>query len=72
MNPTADPARPALGIGEYSVIRNAIVDRDTRIGRGVKLINERGLDAYADDYITVRDGIIVVPRQGIIPDGYTF
>lgn len=70
--PSTDPNRPALGIGEYSVIRNAIIDRDSRIGKGVKLINERGLDSWSDDYITVRDGIIVVPRLGIIPDGYTF
>jgi glucose-1-phosphate adenylyltransferase len=69
---SGDPRRPALGAGEYSVIRNAIIDRDSRIGRGVKLINERGLDSYSDDYITVRDGIIVVPRLGIVPDGYTF
>ncbi len=61
-----------FGIGEYSVIRNAIIDRDTRIGRGVRLVNERNLQDYQDDYITVRDGIIVVASQGVVPDGYTF
>ena len=44
----------------------------TRIGRHVRLVNERQLQDYEDDYITVRDGIIVVPRQGFVPDGYTF
>lgn len=61
-----------FGIGEYSVIRNAIIDRDTRIGRGVRLVNERNLQDYHDDYITVRDGIIVVASLGVVPDGYTF
>lgn len=68
----ADGDTPPLGIGEFSVIRNAIIDRDARIGRGVKLLNDKQLDTYADEYITVRDGIIVVPRKGVVPDGYAF
>ena len=70
-----DPQRTQqipLGIGEFSILRNAIVDRDARIGRGVRLLNERNLQDYQDDYIRVRDGIIVVPRRGTVPDGYTF
>lgn len=69
--PSPERAIP-LGVGEYSVIRNAIIDRDTRIGRHVRLVNERQLQDYEDEFITVRDGIIVVPRQGLVPDGYTF
>jgi len=69
---TAERAPIPLGVGEYSVIRNAIIDRDTRIGRHVRLVNERQLQDYEDEFITVRDGIIVVPRQGSVPDGYTF
>jgi len=70
--PPEGGANIPLGVGEYSVVRNAIIDRDTRIGRHVRLVNERQIQDYQDDYITVRDGIIVVPRQGIVPDGYTF
>lgn len=72
---TARHRRPGdipLGVGAYSVIRNAIIDRDTRIGKHVRLVNEHQVQDYQDDYITVRDGIIVVPRQGSVPDGYTF
>jgi glucose-1-phosphate adenylyltransferase len=61
-----------FGVGEYSVIRNAIIDRDSRIGRGVRLVNERNVQEFQDAHITVRDGIIVVPRHGVVPDGYTF
>ncbi len=61
-----------LGIGEGSVLRNVIIDRDARIGRGVKLVNERGIADFEDDHIVVRDGVIVVGRQAVVPDGYTF
>lgn len=61
-----------LGIGDGSVLRDVIVDRDVRIGERVQLINERGVDTYQDDYIHVRDGIIVVPSRTTIPDGYRF
>jgi glucose-1-phosphate adenylyltransferase len=61
-----------LGIGEFSVIRNAVIDRDTRIGRGVKLLNEKNLQTYEDEYISVVDGLIIVRRKGTVPDGYSF
>lgn len=64
--------RVPLGIGEFSILRHAIVDRDARVGRGVKLLNERNLQEYRDDYIQVRDGVIIVPRLGCVPDGYSF
>ena len=70
-SPSRKEAIP-FGVGEYSVIRNAIIDRDSRIGRGVRLVNERNVQEYQDNHITVRDGIIVVPRHGVVPDGYTF
>ena len=61
-----------LGIGEGSTLRNCILDRDARIGRGVKLVNVAGVDEYEDDFITVRNGIIVVAARGTVPAGYTF
>jgi glucose-1-phosphate adenylyltransferase len=62
---------PRIGIGEGSVIRNAIIDKNARIGAGVRLVNERGTtDEVADDgswYI--RDRIVIIPKNGVIPDG---
>ncbi len=58
------------GIGPDCEIRNAIVDKDCAIGAGVKLINRNHLTEYEDDYVRIRDGIIVVPRHTRIPDGY--
>lgn len=65
-------ATPALGIGEGSVLDNVVIDRDARIGRQVRLVNERGVLEYEDEVITVRDGIMVVPSRGVVPDGYVF
>ena len=62
---------PHIGIGADSVIRRAIVDKNVRIGKGVKLLNQEGVD-HGDgpngSYF-IRDGIIIVPKGGIIPDG---
>src|SRR5262249_37609213 len=38
---------PDLGVGAGSVIQRAILDKDCRVGRGVRIVNERGL-ANAD------------------------
>jgi len=64
-------SRPDLNIGDGSVIERAILDKDCRIGRGAMLVNrdnQQEADGPNDTYY-IRDGIIVVPRGGIIPDG---
>jgi glucose-1-phosphate adenylyltransferase len=63
--------RPDLNVGENTFIERAILDKDCRIGRGVKLVNESGkTDADGPNGMYyVRDGIIVVPRGAILPDG---
>jgi glucose-1-phosphate adenylyltransferase len=62
---------PRIGIGEGSVIRNAIVDKNARIGAGVRLVNERGATDAEDPEAGwfIRDGIIIVPKNGIVRDG---
>jgi len=63
---------PSLGIGKDCVIKRAILDRDARIGDGVILENRKGYDHYDGEYLYVRDGVIIVPRNGVIPEGYVF
>jgi glucose-1-phosphate adenylyltransferase len=64
-----DAGRPAVGIGAGSEVRNAIIDKNVRIGAGVKLINRNGAaEAAAENYVIV-NGIIVVPKDAVIPDG---
>jgi len=66
-----DKGTPHIGVGSNSVIRKAIIDKNVRIGRDVKLINKDGKDEFdADDgSYYIRDGIIIVPKNGVIPDG---
>ena len=62
------------GIGEKARIVRAIVDKDASIGAGVQLINRQKLLEYDDpnERFYVRDGIIVVPKQAVIPAGLEF
>jgi glucose-1-phosphate adenylyltransferase len=66
-----EAARPRVGIGEGTIIRRAIIDKNARIGAQVKLLNEAGaesLDAPDRSYY-IRDRIIIVPKNAVIPDG---
>jgi glucose-1-phosphate adenylyltransferase len=61
--------QPPVGIGEESVIENAIIDKNARVGRGVRIGNERGeRERDAGNYY-IRDGVVVVPKGAVIPDG---
>jgi glucose-1-phosphate adenylyltransferase len=60
---------PDFGIGDSSVVRRAIIDKDCRIGRGVRIVNAAAVqDAEAGLYV-IRDGIVVIPNGTIVPDG---
>jgi len=64
-------SRPRLGIGEGSIIRRAIIDKNARIGSGVRMVNEAGVmeaDGLNGAYY-IRDGIIIVPKNSVIADG---
>jgi glucose-1-phosphate adenylyltransferase len=60
---------PKIGIGDDCEIRNVIIDSNTRIGNGVKLINVRNVVEEATENYVIRDGIIVIPVNSIIPNG---
>jgi glucose-1-phosphate adenylyltransferase len=62
---------PHIGIGTNSVIRKAIVDKNVRIGKDVKLLNAAGKDHFdaPDGSYYIRDGIIIVPKNGVILNG---
>jgi glucose-1-phosphate adenylyltransferase len=62
-------AIPALGIGRDVVIRRTIVDKNARIGDGVRLVNERGIAEADGNGYYIRGGIIVVPKDGVIAPG---
>ena len=58
-----------LGIGHDCHIRNSIIDINARIGNGVKLLNEKGVEEVDGDNFMIREGITVIPRGAEIPSG---
>ncbi|MBN2013066.1 glucose-1-phosphate adenylyltransferase [candidate division KSB1 bacterium] len=60
---------PNMGIGNNCEIRYAIIDINARIGHGVKLLNVRNIAEEEHDGYVIRDGIIIIPVNSIIPDG---
>jgi glucose-1-phosphate adenylyltransferase len=63
------PARgdsPRLGIGRNVVLDGVIVDKNARIGDGVKLVNSKSVQNLDGDGFYVRDGVIVVPKDGVV------
>lgn len=66
-----DKQIPHIGIGENCHIRRAIIDKNARIGSNVQLINHRGIE-HEDDAngcYYIREGIIIIPKNAVIPDG---
>ena len=59
---------PSMGVGDGSVIENAILDKNVRIGRNVVIRNHEGAEEEETDTYVVRDGIVVVPKGAVIPD----
>ena len=60
---------PAVGIGAGTVIHRAIVDKNARIGEKVIIANEGNVDHADGEGYCIRDGIVVVPKDAVIPDG---
>jgi len=58
-----------LGIGKNCIIKQAIIDKNARIGDGVVISPEgKPMDEKTDLY-WVRDGIVVIPKNTVIPSG---
>lgn len=67
---TAHHAVP-LGIGSGSYIQGAILDKNCRIGRNVRIVNERRLEDFGnEEACVIRDGVPAVVKDGVLPDGY--
>ncbi len=58
-----------MGIGNNCIIERTIIDKNARIGNNVKIINQKKLDSMEGKGYLIRDGIVVVEKGTIIPDG---
>lgn len=61
---------PLLGIGDRCYIRNAILDKNVRIGDDVRINGGVHLENADHLLYTIKDGIVVVKKGAIVPNGY--
>jgi len=61
--------QPGLGLGRDVILDRVIIDKNARIGDGVRLVNEHQLESADGDNYYIRGGIIVVPKGGVIRPG---
>lgn len=57
-----------LGIGEGTQIRQAIIDKNARIGRNCRLSPEGKPERMDHELYYIRDGILIIPKNGVVPD----
>src|SRR3984957_8787590 len=61
---------PTVGIGHRCYIRNAIVDKNCRIGNDVRINGGNHLENADHNLYTIKDGIVVVKKGAVLPNGF--
>jgi glucose-1-phosphate adenylyltransferase len=64
--------RPRIGIGEHTFVENAIIDKNARIGNNCVITPANKPEDFDHPLYYIRDGIVIVPKNGVIPDGTVF
>lgn len=60
---------PRIGLGRNCHIENAIIDKNARLGDGVVISPHGKSQALDGDGYYIRDGIVVIPKNSVIPPG---
>jgi glucose-1-phosphate adenylyltransferase len=60
---------PRIGIGCNSTIENAIIDKNARIGENCRISPAGKPDKVDHQYYYVRDGVVIIPKNAVIPHG---
>ncbi|MCX5789035.1 MAG: glucose-1-phosphate adenylyltransferase [Elusimicrobia bacterium] len=60
---------PPIGIGPGCRIRRAIIDKNARIGAGAVITPDNKPAAFDSENYCIRDGIVVIPKDAVIPAG---
>ncbi|KAA1262547.1 Glucose-1-phosphate adenylyltransferase [Rubripirellula obstinata] len=70
---SGDVGNMPIGIGDGSVISGAILDKNCRIGKNVKIANADKIENQGEDEpMQVRDGVSIVIKNATIPDSFEF
>lgn len=72
----ASDGLPPQGIGDGTVIERAIIDKNCRIGRNVRITNERGLESTEGTDLdtmqaVIRDRVVCIQRGASLPDNWS-
>ena len=59
---------PPVGIGDNTLIRKAIIDKNAHIGKNVQIINKDEIQELEGKDVWIRDGIVIVTKNAVIPD----
>lgn len=70
MNSAKSNGLPGLGIGERCYIKNAIIDKNCRIGNDVRINGGKHLSNSEHLLYSIKDGIVVVKKGAVLPDGF--
>jgi glucose-1-phosphate adenylyltransferase len=62
---------PQLGIGSRCDIRNAIIDKNVRIGDDVRINGGTHLEDTDQELYTIKEGIVVIKKGAVLPNGFT-
>jgi glucose-1-phosphate adenylyltransferase len=60
---------PGLGVGRNTTIENAIIDKNARVGDNCVLSPAGKPKDFDHELYYIRDSIVVIPKNGIVPDG---
>ena len=61
---------PTVGIGHRCYIRNAIVDKNCRIGDDVRINGGHHLENADHSLYTVKEGVVVIKKGAVLPNGF--
>lgn len=59
-----------MGIGERCFIKNAILDKNCRIGDDVRINGGAHLEDKETDMYSIKEGIVIIKKEAVIPSGY--
>lgn len=63
------PGVIALGVGAGCTIEHAIIDKNARIGEGVTIHNQKNTQRLDGPGYYIRDGVVIIPKSGVIAPG---
>jgi glucose-1-phosphate adenylyltransferase len=65
----AERGLPRIGVGAGTTIENAIIDKNARIGRNCQISPAGKPEKVDHTHYYIRDGIVIIPKNGVIPHG---